>query len=91
MDRSQMEMLSVKNAIERTLSSYVAVHSFIEDGCSNIDYPSFIEDVEKYIAALFAGGQIERDFAVSSSQTSGRVEVTFAVNTQRSCFRTECR
>lgn len=84
MDRSQMEMLSVKSAIERTLSSYVAVHTEIKDGYACLNFTPFIEDVERYVAAMFAGGQIERDFSVSSSATSGCVEVLFAVGQQRS-------
>ena len=73
MDRRQMEMLSVKSAIERTIQGYLA--SFAKSGNKGDLY----NELCRYMAGLFASKQINRDYLVSLRDGPGNLEVRFSV------------
>lgn len=58
MNKDQMEMLSIKSAIERTVSGYIAAFKTSGD-CSG-----FLCEIERYLAALFVSNQITNDHSV---------------------------
>lgn len=72
---NQQEMLSVKNAIERTVHAYFTTHATTESKTKEQDV---VEDVRKYVAALYVSGQIASDFTVKASNVS--IDVTFTFN-----------
>jgi len=73
MDRRQMEMLSVKSAVERTVQGYLA--SYTKNGNKGDLY----NELCRYMAGLFASKQINRDYLVSLRDGPGNLEVRFSV------------
>lgn len=67
MNKSQMEMVSVKNAIERTIAGLVATYTkdLWSDPAQQVQ--QFFGEVERYVASLFVSRQITNDFSVTSS------------------------
>jgi hypothetical protein len=70
MDRKQMEMLSVKSAIERMVQNYISAYS------TTGSYKEFFTAVERLVASFFVSGQIESNYLVRST-TKGDLEVRF--------------
>lgn len=60
MNRSQMEMLSVKSAIERTIHAMVSAQATTKRS----DYGDLYNEACRYMASLFASKQIDRDYVV---------------------------
>jgi hypothetical protein len=60
MNKAQMEMLSVKSAIERTISGLIVSYSTNPTTAADNLY----NDVCRYMASLFASQQIDRDYRV---------------------------
>lgn len=58
MNRAQMEMLSVKSAIERTVAGLLATHAYL-DVSSRERTTKLLQAVSQYTAALYASGQLE--------------------------------
>lgn len=84
MNDEQMQMLSVKSALERTIQAFSAARAAYDGTTSEHRFHCLLEDVEKYVAALFASNQIDRDFAVNSSMTFGHIEVKFSTQGHQS-------
>lgn len=79
MDEKQMEMLSVKSAIERTVQNYINVYFFqaregVENSCNQL-----FNTVERLIASFFVGQQIDNNYVVRSLKT-GDLEISFTTN-----------
>jgi len=70
MDKNQMEMLSVKNAIERMVQNYI--NTFNAKGSPN----EFFDAVERMVASFFVGQQIDNNYSVKSTERS--VEISFS-------------
>ena len=60
MNASQMQMLSVKSAIERTVSGLIVSYATNPSTAADNMY----NDVCRYMASLFASQQIDRDYRV---------------------------
>ena len=73
MNNSQMDMLSVKSAIERTVRGLVASYT---STCGT--KPDLYNDVCRYMAGLFASKQITRNYTVSIEKKS--LDVSFESN-----------
>jgi hypothetical protein len=84
MNNEQMQMLSVKSALERTIQAFSAARAACDGTTSEHRFHCLLEDVEKYVAALFASNQIDRDFTVNSSMTLGYIEVRFSTQGHQS-------
>lgn len=76
MTKDQMEMLSVKSAIERTIAGLAA--SYTADVWKDVEaqITGFFSDVERYVASLYVSRQIDSDFAVCS--TNNGIKVVFS-------------
>lgn len=83
MASNQQEMFSVKNAIERTVHAYFTVHAKTE---SQTKLQDVVEDVRKYVAALYVSGQIAPDFTVSASSKAIDVQFTFNGQLSRTSY-----
>lgn len=79
MNKAQMEMLSVKSAIERTITGYTTSYSTTTfQGPENVN--KFFDVVERFVASLFVSGQINNDYVVRPSNLG--IEVTFSSGKQ---------
>lgn len=77
MNKSQMAMLSVKSAIERTIGAYIASYA------PTSDYKGFYAEIERYVASLFVSRQITNEYTVRSAP-NGNIEVNFVTDGQHS-------
>lgn len=77
MNKHQMEMLSVKSAVERTVQGLISSYS-------QIPLPNphgLYEEICRYMASLFASRQIDQDYQVERG-VSGKLEITFRTQGQ---------
>lgn len=74
MNKQQMEMLSVKSAIERTANGLIASFSTIPNPNADLLY----DEICRYMASLFASRQIDQDYRVARQAASNilRTETT---------------
>lgn len=72
MDKEQMEMLSVKNAIERMVQNYITTYTHI----GILPYESFQDDVSRMVGSFYVGRQID-SYKVEFSKSS--LDVMFTV------------
>lgn len=68
MNKQQMEMLSVKSAIERTANGLIASFSTIPNPNADLLY----DEISRYMASLFASRQIDQDYRVAR-QAAGNI------------------
>lgn len=83
MNSSQMEMLSVKSTVERTLNGYAISHLSDNDVTPQQRVNNFFNDVERYVAMLFVSGQIDNNYLVRSTHQG--IEVKFTTRGQYTC------
>lgn len=81
MNKDQMEMLSVKNAIERTVQSQITAMLSRTYAAADVS-KYFFEYVERYVAGLFVSGQINNDYQVRSD-INGDLVVAFSTCGQK--------
>jgi hypothetical protein len=60
MDKKQMEMLSVKSAIERMVQNYISTYT------TTGSYKEFFDAVERLVASFYVGHQIDNNYLVRS-------------------------
>lgn len=82
MNKSQMAMLSVKSAIERTVQGYLASYATSKQNQQTDLY----NDICRYMAGLFASCQIDRDYIVGVRNRSLEVSFTVAGNKSHLSF-----
>lgn len=82
MNKSQMAMLSVKSAIERTVQGYLASYAASKQNQQTDLY----NDICRYMAGLFASRQIDRDYVVGVRNRSLEVSFTVAGNKSHLSF-----
>ncbi len=80
MNKSQMEMLSVKSAIERT------VHSLVSSYSTAPDQEGLYTELCRYMAGLFASKQISNDYQVTIRGQSLEVRFITAGNISKLTF-----
>lgn len=76
MTKDQMEMLSVKSAIERTVAGLIASYTTSVWKDTEAQITGFFSDVQRYIASLYVSRQIDSNFCVWSTDTTLKVEFT---------------
>ncbi len=81
MDKKQMEMLSVKSAIERTIQGYISTYTTLSGNNSK----EFFQAVERSVAAFFVSGQIDNNYLVRSIN-SGDIEIRFSTHGHYTCL-----
>jgi len=79
MDKNQMEMLSVKSAIERMVQNYISTYQ------ATGSYKEFFTAVERLVASFFVGQQIDNSYLVRSIHAGRTLEIRFS--TQGHCTR----
>lgn len=75
MNASQMEMLSVKSAIERTVAGLIVSYSANTRPTPTSVSENLYNDICRYMASLFASQQIDRDYKVELARNN--INVTF--------------
>lgn len=73
MNKEQMQMLSVKSAIERMVQNYI--NAFQANGTPK----QFFDAVERMVASFFVGQQIENNFIVRAG-AQGDLEISFTAH-----------